>query len=317
MSIQVCATLGGNLGKPKCDVTMGRPKYPLPTTGKEFTAADLADSDSFKAALMAAMLLAKSDPNKVYAFPEMRDITDNTGDPQTQALADGYEEVLNEALPKYLLRSTPGVCVQQKMASFNGWGGGMYVIDHNNILWYRTTASGGGKAFTCGYLYTNPPKFKGSGDINTANTRLTFGSVDEFKYGVGALKLDFNVKDLVNLIDVVLDDRETENTSGALNNVLIIGGKTDCEKVDIYDAYSAVLAFPARWKAYTADGTVLTVQTVTVNAGLKGWNITIAIADFNAMASGTVFYVDLAAPSVLHAAGVDGIEGNKVRFVKF
>lgn len=314
--INVCAELGGNLGKPKCDVTMGRPKFALPTTGKEFTAAQMTDSTAFKAALLAAMLLGKSDVNKVYAFPEMRDITNNTGDPQTQALADGYEEVLNEALPKYLLRSTPGVCVQQKMASFNGWGGGMYIVDHNNILWYRKTTSGGAKAFTCGYLYTNPPMFKGSADINTANTRLTFGSLDEFKYGVGALKLDFSVKDLVNIVDIILSDLEDENVSGALNNVLIIGAKTDCENMDLYDTYQDTLASALRWRVYTSNNTVLAIDTVTKNATLRGWNITINATDYNNQPDGTVFYVDLADPAVLNAAGVVGIEGVKLRFVK-
>lgn len=315
--ISVCATLGGNLGTPACDVRMGRPKYILLTTSKVFTAANIASSEAFQAALTAALLLSKSDANKVYAFPGLRDITNNTGDPTLGTLADGYEEVLNEALPKYLLKSTPGTCVQQQMASFNGWPGKVFVIDANGILWFQTTSSGGAAGFSCGYLYTNPPAFKGSTDVNTANTRLTLGSIDEFKTNVGAIKLDFSVPALANIIDVVLDDRETENTSGALNNVFIIGGKTKCEGTDIYAAYSAALNNIARWRSYKADGTVISITSVSINAGLLAWNVTINSASFSALSSGDVFYIDLATPDVLHAAGVDGIEGNKLRFVKF
>lgn len=317
MAINICATLGGNTGAPLCDVRMGRARIILLTTGKEFTADDIADSASFQEALETAMLLSKSSANKVYAFPAANETTDNTGDPATGTLADGYEEVLNEALPKYLLRSKVGTCVQQQMASFNGWPGKVYVIDESNILWFRTTASGGAAGFSTGYLYTNPPKFKGSSDVNTANTRLTFGSVDDFKSNVGAVQLDFGVNALTNILDVVLDDRESENTSGALNNVFVIGGKTKCEGTDIYESYSALLANIAYWRAYLADGTDLSLSSVTVNSGESGWNITMTSGVFSGLASGTVFYIDLETPTVLNAAGITGIEGNKLRFVKF
>jgi hypothetical protein len=142
--INVCATLGGNTGRPDCDVRMGRIKYLLLTTSKEFTETNIASSEAFEAALQTAMLLANSDANKIFAFPEMRDVTDNSGDPATGTLADGFEEVLNEALPKYLAKSTPGVCVQQAMASFNGWPCGLKQLlrmglrDFQQVICIRT-----------------------------------------------------------------------------------------------------------------------------------------------------------------------------------
>lgn len=315
-SINVCATLGGNTGQPACDVRMGRPKYLLLTTGKVFAAADIVSSESFQAVLQIAMLLANSDANKVFAFPSMRDVTNNTGDPNTATLADGFEEVLNEALPKYLLKSTPGVCVQQTMASFNGWPGKVYVIDENNILWYKSNGTGT-KGFSCGYLYTNPPSWKGSADIQTANTRLTFGSINEFKSGVGALKLGFDVADLNNLKDVILDDRETENVSGALNNVFIIGGKTKCEGTDIYAAYSALLNTISAWRAYDANGTDLPITAVTLSAGNLGWQLTLNPTNFNALAPGAVMYIDLRPPATLATLGITGIEATKLRFISY
>lgn len=312
----MCATLGGNTGRPDCDVRMGRIKYLLLTTSKEFTEADIASSESFQAALQAAMFLANSDPNKVFAFPEMRDVTDNTGDPATGTLADGYEEVLNEALPKYLLRGTPGVCVQQAMASFNGWPGKLFFVDENNILWYKTTTSDGAKAFSCGYLYTNPPKPKGSGDVQTANTRLTFGSIDEFKSNVGALKLEFSVGDLDNLQDVILTDEETENVSGSLNNTFLVGAKTRCEGTNIYSTYSTLLT-AARWRAYEADGTAISITSVTPVDVSSAWQIVLNSSAYNALADGTVFYIDLQPPTTLIANGIEGIEAVRLRFVKF
>ena len=317
MGINVCATLGGNTGNPPCDVRMARPKYLLLSTSKEFTSGDIQDSASFKVALQAAMQLGNSDANKVYAFPEGRDITDNTGDPTEGSLADGYQEVLNEALPKYLIKSTPGTCVQQIMASFNGWPGKMFIVDANQILWFVQQADGGAVGFSVGSLYTNPPKFKGSTEVNTANTRIVFGSIDEFKSNVGAIKLDFNVKSLTNVIDVVLDDRTSGDASGPVSNVFVIGGKILCDGTDIYAAYSAGLNATTKWRSYKADGTPISITTVTLNAGLSGWNVTIDSVAFAALASGDVFYIDLQTPTVLAAAGIIGIEATKLRFAKF
>lgn len=316
--INVCATLGGNTKTPNCPVKMGRIKNLLPTGSKEFTAADLATSEAFQAALQTAMLLSNSDTNKVFGFPTMHEVANNTGDPQVQALADGFEEVTNEALPKYALKSTPDACTQQAMASFNGWLGKNYIIDEKNVLWYRLKSNGGGKGWSTGNLYTPPPSWRGTDVGQSATTRITFADIDEFKRGVGALQLNFNVTDLLNLQDVVLDDREVAQNSNSIasNNVFTIGGKMKCEGTDIYTAFSAALNNIARWRAYTSAGTPITILSVALNAGVSGWDITLTSAEFNALASGTVFYIDLATPTVLHAAGVDGIEGNKIRFVK-
>lgn len=313
--INVCATLGGNTGRPDCDVRMGRIKYLLLTTSKEFTETNIASSEAFEAALQTAMLLANSDANKIFAFPEMRDVTDNSGDPATGSLADGFEEVLNEALPKYLAKSTPGVCVQQAMASFNAWPGKFYFIDENNILWFKTTSSDGGKGFATGYLYTNPPKPKGSGDVQTANTRLTFGSIDDLKSGVGALKLGFNIADLNNMQDVILTDEESENVSGALNNTFLIGAKTRCEGTNIYSTFKTLLTL-AYWRAYKADGTALTLTSVTPVDASSAWQLVMTYAVYNALPAGTVFYIDFVVPATLNAAGIEGIEAIKLRFVK-
>lgn len=315
--INVCATLGGNTGRPACDVRMGRIAHLLLATSKVFTEAQLATSEALQEALQDAMLLANSDANKIFAFPKMREAVNNTGDPATGTLPDGYEEVLNEALPKYLLRSTPGVCVQQAMASFNGWAGTMFIIDENNILWYRRTSTEGGQGFSTGYLYTNPPQFKGSADVQTANTRITFGDIDEFKGSIGAVKLDFTVSSLDTMQDVILDDREDENDSGALNNVFKIGGKIKCEGTDIYAAYKTLLNNVLRWRAYKADGTVLDLTSVSTDDALSAWQITIDSTDYDAMDAGDVFYIDLVVPATLIAASVTGIEGKKLRFVKF
>lgn len=310
--INVCATLGGNTGKPACDVRMARPQYIMPTRGKVFAAADLTDSATFKAALKAAMLQPRDSANKVFCFPLMRVVDDNTGDPNTQALADGYEEVLNEVLPKYLLQSTAGVCVVQAMCEFNGWTDGVFVVDVNKIVWYVISSADGAQAFTVGSLYTDPPRFGNSSNIQTSRTRLTFGTIEEFKSGVGAIKIDFDPSKLVNTVDVKLVEKAAQ-----ASNVFTLGGMVECAGTDIYASYSTGLANVARWVLTRLDtGAAVALTSVTADAGNKGWDITVDNTAYTALPSGTKLEFKLADPATLDAAGVSGIESFTIVYTK-
>lgn len=310
--IDICGTLGGNLGKPACDVVMGKIKYPMPTRGKTFSASDLASSDAFKAALKTAMLQIRTSNNKVFCFPKMRVVDDNTADPNTQALADGYEEVLNESLPLYNLQSTVGVCVQQSMCEYNGWKDKSFVVDDKNIFWYKITADGGGEGFTIGNFYTPAPRWGNSSNINTVKTRMLLGDVDEFKSGIGALKLDFDPFKLVNTVDVKLLEKAAQST-----NVFTIGGIVECAGTDIYDSYSSGLANVARWVVKRLDtGASITITSVTADATNKGWDITLDSTIYTALPSGTKLEFSLVDPATLDAAGVSGIESFTIVYTK-
>jgi hypothetical protein len=316
MAINVCVTIGNNTGKGTCDVRMKRPKYLL-LSDFTFSAADLANSDSLKAAFKRQMLKSNSDSGKLFISPLLRVVNDNTGDPNVQSLADGYEEVLNEATPKYSYQFTAGVCQHQSWANFNGWAGGNFRIDQDNVFWYRVTTDGGGKGFSTGNLYTDPPRDGNSGGIAVGTTRITFGSIDEFKSGVGAVKLDFNIVDLVNIEDVDLEDREDElDSPGTGTNVFYIGGKIKCRGTDIYTAYKTALNNVARWQAEDGDGNALTIDSISTSDSLKAWIPVINPTQYTALAVGASIIINIADPNVLEAAGVLGIEGGSIRFTK-
>jgi len=310
--INICATLGGNAGKGTCDVRMGRPKVVLPTRGKVFSANDLASSDAFKVALLAAMLLARTDANKVFAFPAMRIVEDNTADVTLGTLADGYEEVLNESLPLYKLQSTVGVCQQQAMCQFNGWTDKIFIVDHNNVLWYVQTSTGGGQGWSVGNLYTNPPKFGNTANIQTADTRLAFGSIEEFKSSIGAIKLGFDVTKLTNTVDVDLLEK-----AAAVANVITIGGTLKCIGLDIYDSFSTLLNNAARWVVKNvATGATIPVTSVALAPSTKGWALTIDTTIFTGLAPGAKISINIADPATLNTAGAGGIEGIEYIFTK-
>jgi len=250
---------------------MKYPKFPIFARSKKFSAADIADSASLKAALTAAMLLTRDDANKVFPFPVMRKIADGTAEPKKETLDDGYMEILNESLPMYTLESVTGVCQQQAMIDFNGWTDTVYIIDKDGIFWGVATDDGGCQGFSVGSLYTNPPRFGNSANIATSKTELLFGSVDEFKNKLVAIKVDFDPTKLANIVDVTLAE-----SAAASGYVFKIKGTQSCAGNDIYAAYKLALAQTGAWKATNlTDGSSITVSSITADDATSSWFITL------------------------------------------
>jgi len=195
---------------------------------------------------------------------------------------------------------------------FNGWTNGVFVVDVNNILWYVTTSTSGAQAWSVGNLYTDPPRFGNSSNIVTSKTRLTFGTLEEFKSGVGAIKIDFDPSKLVNTVDVILVEKAAVST-----NVYTIGGIVQCAGTDIADSYSSGLANIARWVVKRLDtGAAMTLTSVTYSSSTKGWVITVDSTAHTALPSGTKLEFSLADPATLDAAGVSGIESFTIVYTK-
>jgi hypothetical protein len=309
--INLTTTLGGNTGKTAGDVRMGRPKALLLTRGKEFSESDRADSETFEAALLVSMLLSRTSANKVFLMTGFREADRNTAEPNVASLADGYEEVLNESVPKYTFKHTTGTAQAQSMVAFNGWNDQVFVLDDKNILWGVKTSSNGMKGFSVGQLYTTPPDFGGSGSINTAITKISFGSVEEFKSGLVALKLDFNVADLTDIVDV-----ELAEVAAASGYAFKIGAKTKYAGTDIYETYADLLAVVGAWSATLPDGTSVTIASVAKDATNKGWTVTLASSPV--IAAGVKIKINLVDPTALAALAtpVEGIEGVYVKVAK-
>lgn len=296
---------------------MGKPRRIFATSGRELTAADLQDSDAVKEWMEQGILQEISSTDKLFLSPHFNDAEDATGDPNLGTLADGYEEVLDEALNKIILIHASNYCQQVAMAGLNGFKGKVYILDDANIFWYVVKSGGGGKGLSVAQLYTPKPKFKGNA-VNAARTRLVFASLDEFMT-MGAIKLDFVPTSLPQLSDVVLDDRETgENSNGvASNNVFTIGGKTSCDQEDVYAELADAMADDALWYAEDiGTGDEITIDSVAKNDTDKGWDVTLNSTEFNALTAGTRFKIGWRKPETLVASGVEGVEAIAIKFKK-
>lgn len=304
--IYVTASVGTNTGRTSGDIRMGRIKALIPTRGKEFTEAELADSASFKTALQAALNLDRESAFKCFIIDGIREANDNTGDPQEASMGDGYTEIINEALPKYTLRNTKGVAEQQAIVAFNGWKDPVFILDDKNVLWYRDNGLGGAKGFSSGSFYANPPRPGNTGAINANDLRFAFGDVDEFKSGVGALKLDFTTSDLTNIVDVTI--KEVADVAAM---VATVGVFNKFAGTSLYSAYKAGLSQKEAWEfVNVADGTVADASAVAAadatpdkNGGYGAFQVT------KAAGAGT-FLLRLKTPAQLLALAtpVKGIE---------
>ena len=313
--INISTTLGTNTGKSLGDVRMGRIKHIILTRGKEFTAEELADSDALMAAIIAGIQQPRTSVNKLFVFTGFREAEDKTGDPQTGTLGDGYEEVLNEAIPKIDLKHTAGVAQTQSFVTFNGWSDKFYFIDDQGILWYRDTSSEGGKGFTLAGLYASYPRPGGTGNIVTGLVKLTLASADEFKSAVGAVKLGFNIAELPEIVDVAL--MEVAGTAGYVFN---IAAKRKYAGTNIYETYKTLLAQKEAWEITKKDGTPVAVEACaaddTLNGNKGGWKVT--ADDTTPIAADTELFINLKSPAVLAelALPTEGIEGIRVKVVK-
>jgi len=299
MQVSLCATIGGNVGAPACDVQMGALRTILVTRGKEFTASELADTNSLRAAIAAAMLLGNDNNNKIYAFPVFRNVTDNTGDPNVETLPDGSKQTTSRPVPSYTLESTIGYCQARNVARFNGFSGKVYVIDGNQRFFFLRKTGGGGKGFSIGNIDSDSARWGGFTGARTIKHRLSFGSEVEFRSEIGAMNADFDVTSMVNIQNVAL--RLVTSTTGP--GEFSIAGQIECTNQEIYPAYRTLLKNTAAWKVVNADtGAAVPVTFVGNLDTIGAWNVT--AADIPA----GKYYFSLAAPDALLALGVEGLE---------
>lgn len=308
--IYVTNSLGTNAGKAAGSVKMGRPKVLLMTRGANPTASDLADSDSLFAFVKSCMNSNRTASAKIFLIDGLHEAEDKTGDPQKGTLADGYEEVLNEALPKFIFKLTKGVAEQQSLVTFNGWNDKVFIIDDKGIFWYRGDGGTGGVGFSVGAFYAKPPNFGNTGNINVGIIDMTFANIDEFKNNVGALKIGFTSADLPNIVDAAL------SSVSATGYAFKVAVKNKYQGSSIGAAYAVGLAQSGAWGVTLPDGTNVVVSSVAYDATTDSFTVTVASSP--TITTGVKLKFVLNDPSILAGlvTPVLGIEGVPVLIAK-
>jgi hypothetical protein len=304
-------SLGANTGFVTGDARFGSIKHILLTNGAEPTNDDLLDSESLKTWLESKLTLSRTDAEKIFVFSGFHEFEDNTGDPSTATLADGYEEVLNDPIPKYTGKHTADIGQTQSMAAFNGFTGYAFFVDSKGAFYYVGKTNGGGKGFDVTNLYASYPRPGGTAAINTGTVKISF-DIEQFKSNIGRVKIDFNPKDLSTLYDVQLTE-----FAAASGYAFKIGARTVYTGRNIYDTYKDSLAVVGAWKITRLDdGTTVTVASVAKDDALKAWTVTAGSSP--TIATGVKLKIELVDPVALAALtlAVEGIESVAVKVVK-
>lgn len=156
------------------------------------------------------------------------------------------------------------------------------------------------------FFWGNPWKLNDGSKITQYQVQFGFKSVyvndaSLVRVAVASFDLPTTVK---GLQDVVLSN-PSATTAGLFNVKLLL----DATQGNLGDLYSTELAATGMWVATnTATGAAITISGVTYNTTGKYFVVALSVADPDYPTPPATVTINLAAPAVLQAAGVDGYE---------
>lgn len=284
-----CSVYGGNTGTPGCaffpDQIVGAI---LIDKDKEFTNANL---DTFVATLQALTIAGSA--TRIYPIFRFDAITDNSEDISVKTLGYGGKQVSKEG--KYDLTfemSQGGFCHHQQLRKFNNdKSKKVLLIDSNNIVFGVRTASEGLKGFMLDFMEAYPFKFNSGEEQAKFMLRFAFAKPSEMNEDLGYFDAGEDVEDAIKgLLDIEMYDLG----AGSATKKHIVGIRTVCDKVSLYDAYST--AFIHTLFTATLVGVADNPTAIAPVAASKGWELTFPTVG--------VHIVTLTTPSALATAHI-------------
>lgn len=313
MVINLCGSVAGNTGQIACDTKRGLPKV-LIIGGAQFDPADYATSEAFKTALLASIKKANGDSTKMFPFPEISGNTNNTEANTTATTGYGQSVILREGRPSYTFDIRTGTNTEKKLRKFNRQIVPVMVFDDNGNVWGRKNAQDKFVG-TAAEIYVSAKPFDDGSNISYTQVSVFFQSMSEFADDAAFVSTDFSTSDLEGLLDATL-----HQAAATASNVLKIGVKVVNASlgndVNLHDTYATELASASLWTIKNIEtGEAISVTSVASNAA-GYFDVTADSTAWTALTAGKKVQVGLAAPSVLDAADVVGLEGSPVVITK-
>lgn len=290
-----CSTANGNTGAPGCGQNIKIIR------GMILTPANYVFTDVIFADLQAKMLTAThaAVSSKVLPIWGFEGLTDNTEETTIGTSGYGTPEVLKDSVYNLVFDfNKAGEAYQRQLRKLNGFSGRAILVDEAGVLW-GTKVTGGMAGLSLSLLYTDAIRLKTGSESVFNKLRVSFSNTAEFNEYRAFHIPSFNIFEITGLQDV-----EVYEEGGVFKLKTVYGG------VDLYDDFADDLADPANWVLKNkATGAAITITGVTKDDANKGWDVA-----FTPPATPYTIGLNLAAPSVLLTAGVQGFEG--VEFVK-
>jgi hypothetical protein len=314
MSLSLCGSIDLNTGAIACDQRRGRPLL-LVFGAATLQTTDYADTATSDAFFLAKVKLARLSANKLYPFPVIQGMTDKTEAAKYGSLGYGLQLKLLRSRAGYEFDMIPGTAQEKQMIKLDGQTIPVRIYDSNKIIWGSANTAGVASGINV-LVGVEPGGFEDS--QNPKTTKVTISFIDgadgcENLFGIPTALL---TSDFKGLNDVTLTEKSAHATNvyhikGEIKSA--IAGRT----VNLASNFGSTLASSSMWVAtVVATGVPHTITSVAVNSAGDGYDITLDTTQFGALSAGDKIDINLAAPSVLDAAGVTEVEGIKVRVTK-
>lgn len=298
-----CQAAGSNTGLSDCALVIEKIAGAiLVWKGFSLSAADLASDSTLQAALIAAAS-ADLKADRAYPIGNFVDIADNSSDPEQQTF--GYGPVVNTS-DGIVNWSFPflkgGLCLLKSLQAFNA--------SDIRVLFYDTAGTlfgwkVGDTLKGIPLIQFVAPAWKAPTGNTVMDTRVNFSFLPRYvNKEIGFYKTtDFSLDSIEGLQNANI--KQTGTQAKPVYKVKVFTG---CSGIDLYDQYATELADDAMWVAKNkATGGAITISSVAVDTAINGFTITMATTGgYPAVGS---IELNLAAVSVLTAAGITGLEG--------
>lgn len=293
----VCSALFGNTGIGQCSLIPKEIKgFFIVPRDFVITQADANDLQSFLESSASEDLPSQ----RIFPVHNLVGITDNSEEPVRETLGYGGNATLRQGNYSWTFRFLDGgLCLLKQLQRFNQQPISIIFYDADGVLFGRQTSTG----------LAGVPVI----DFNANKWTPSDGSVlAGFTVTVEFDSRHLN-QDLAFLRDDTVDLSEIKGLQAALIVVSAASAASITAQVlsacggdNLYDLYSTQLADPGVWTAIGVTGEAQTIDAIAAVPATKGF--TLSFDPSRTVATN----LNLAAVSLLDAAGIVGFEGQQV-----
>jgi hypothetical protein len=295
-----CATFGGNTGVPGCAfIPQNIVGAILIDKNKVYTAPNLATLATFEALLKTGVNAAGTE--RIYPIGPFEDMPNDNSTERTKTEM-GYGAKQLGKRGKYNLGFQfvkGGLCYLQQLQKFNGDNSKRLLLwtDDNYLLATKSGTAGDIKGVGMEYFLAEDWKFNNGKDPAKMMVEFQLSNNRELNEDLAYIKMSDSFEDIVKgIIDVEVS---LLSLGSATATVQVF---TKCDKTNLYDAYSTLLADANAW-VILKDGAVVTPVSVAAVAATKSWIITLTTPT-------GAHTIDLVTPAALDTLGVGGDPNN-------
>lgn len=263
------------------------------------------DVVNLQANLIAAAHNA-SKANRIYPIYDLVNTTDNTEDKIVQTMNTGAKYVVREGDNDWKFQYVDGgLSLNKELRKFNGSSWDFYFVDATNqLIGVQGSTDTKIKAIPSRFFWASPFKLNDGTKITEYMVQFVFETkhLNDF-YAI--VKADFDIPTVVNGLQNVT----VTGTGSAVPGTYDMEVLTTATKSNLGDTFGDDLADPALWVATNfLTGNAITISTTVYNAVTKKYALGLDVADPDYPGVGEFSNINIAAPAVLQAAGIDGYE---------